>query len=77
MSNPIYGGLLGPVVGEGGEHTVMPQAVDHGVGELYVGHLPDAAAGSENTGVDATMEELERASHSLGWVDVCKGWREE
>ena len=35
------------------------------------------AAGSENTGVDATMEELERASHSLGWVDVCKGWREE
>ena len=35
------------------------------------------AAGSENTGVDTTMEELEQASHSLGWVDVCKGWREE
>lgn len=35
------------------------------------------AAGSERTGVDTTMEELERASHSLGWVDVCKGWREK
>lgn len=35
------------------------------------------AAGSERTGVDIPVKDLERVCHALGWVDVCKGWREE
>lgn len=35
------------------------------------------AAGSENSAIGVTLEELERLSHADGWVDVCKGWREE
>lgn len=34
------------------------------------------AAGSENTGVDVTIEHLPQVANSLGWVDVCRGWRE-
>ena len=34
------------------------------------------AAGSENTGVDVTIDHLPQVANSLGWVDVCKGWRE-
>lgn len=34
------------------------------------------AAGSENTGVDVTIDQLPQVANSLGWVDVCKGWRE-
>ncbi len=36
------------------------------------------AAGSSNSAVEMTCEELERyCSNFSGWVDVCKGWREE
>ena len=35
------------------------------------------AAGSSNSAVELTCGELERCSGSCGWVDVCKGWREE
>ena len=36
------------------------------------------AAGSSNSAVEMTCEELERyASNFAAWVDVCKGWREE
>ena len=36
------------------------------------------AAGSSNSAVEMTCEELERyASNFTAWVDVCKGWREE
>jgi prolyl-tRNA editing enzyme YbaK/EbsC (Cys-tRNA(Pro) deacylase) len=35
------------------------------------------AAGSENSMVVMTLPELEKWSHALAWVDVCKGWREE
>ena len=36
------------------------------------------AAGSSNSAIELTCEELERFSSSFaGWVDVCKGWRTE
>ena len=36
------------------------------------------AAGSDNSAIELTCEELERyASNVQGWVDVCKGWRPE
>ena len=36
------------------------------------------AAGSSNSAIELTCEELERyASNFRGWVDVCKGWRPE
>lgn len=34
------------------------------------------AAGSSNSAIEMTMEELEKYSGSLGWIDVCKGWDE-
>lgn len=35
------------------------------------------ACGTSNSAVELTLDELERASGSLGWIDVCKGWRED
>lgn len=32
------------------------------------------AAGSSNSAIELNMEELEKYSGSLGWVDVCKNW---
>jgi len=32
------------------------------------------AAGSSNSAVEMTMDELEKYSRSRKWVDVCKGW---
>ncbi|MDO4275495.1 MAG: YbaK/EbsC family protein [Eubacteriales bacterium] len=32
------------------------------------------AAGSSNSAVELTLDELEKYSGSLGWVDVCKNW---
>lgn len=34
------------------------------------------AAGTAASAVRLSLPELERASASLGWVDVCKGWQE-
>ena len=34
------------------------------------------AAGSSNSAIELTCEELERYSHSLAWVDLCKDWQE-
>lgn len=34
------------------------------------------AAGSSNSAIQMSMEELERYSGSSEWVDVCKGWQE-
>lgn len=34
------------------------------------------AGGNEFTSVKLTPEELEKASDSVGWCDVCKGWEE-
>mgnify|MGYP000949115510 FL=1 len=35
------------------------------------------AAGSANSAVKLTCDELFRYSNSLGWIDVCKGWQED
>ena len=36
------------------------------------------AAGSSNSAIEMTCEELERySSNFTAWVDVCKGWRDE
>ena len=36
------------------------------------------AAGSSNSAIEMTCEELERySSNFVAWVDVCKGWRDE
>lgn len=34
------------------------------------------ACGSDNSAIALSCEELERYSNALGWVDVCKNWRE-
>ena len=33
------------------------------------------AAGSSNSAIELTCDELEQYSHSRGWVDVCKAWQ--
>lgn len=35
------------------------------------------ACGSSNSAIELTPEELEKYSHSLEWIDVCKGWQGE
>lgn len=35
------------------------------------------AAGTVNSAVEITLPELEECSQAEGWVDVCKGWRDE
>ena len=35
------------------------------------------ACGSSNSAIELTLDELERYSGYLGWVDVCKGWQDE
>lgn len=34
------------------------------------------AAGSSNSAIELTCEQLAQYSNSLGWIDVCKGWVE-
>lgn len=33
------------------------------------------ACGSSNSAIELTLNELERYSNSLEWIDVCKGWQ--
>ncbi len=33
------------------------------------------ACGSSNSAIELTLDELERCSAALGWVDVCKAWQ--
>lgn len=35
------------------------------------------ACGSDNSGIELTISELEKHSNYKAWVDVCKGWNEE
>jgi Uncharacterized conserved protein len=35
------------------------------------------ACGSSNSAIELSIEELERVSNSLAWVDVCKNWQQE
>jgi len=34
------------------------------------------AAGTAASAVELNLDELERASNSLGWIDVCKAWQD-
>lgn len=68
--------LIGHAVG-----GVCPFGVKEGV-EIYFDEslrrfaTVFPAAGSSNSAVEVTMEELERYSGQGQWIDVCKGWRE-
>ena len=35
------------------------------------------ACGSSNSAIELTIPQLEELSRNLGWVDVCKDWKEE
>ena len=35
------------------------------------------AAGSDNSAIELTCDELAEYSHSKGWIDVCKAWQED
>ncbi len=35
------------------------------------------AAGSSNSAIELTCDELAAYAHSTAWIDVCKGWQEE
>ena len=69
--------LVGHAVG-----GVCPFAVNDGV-EVYLDESLKRfatvfpAAGSSNSAIEMTCEELEELSGAKGWVDVCKGWRPE
>jgi prolyl-tRNA editing enzyme YbaK/EbsC (Cys-tRNA(Pro) deacylase) len=58
---------------------VCPFAVNEGV-EVYLDRSMQRfetvfpAAGSSNSAIEMNMEELERYSKAISWVDVCKGW---
>lgn len=60
---------------------VCPFAVNEGV-EVYLDvslkRFPTVfpAAGSSNSAIELTIEELERFSGFLSWVDVCKAWQD-
>lgn len=69
--------LLGHAVG-----GVCPFALNDGV-EV---HLDESlkrfetvfpACGSSNSAIELTISELEKHASPVGWVDVCKCWREE
>ena len=68
--------LIGHAVG-----GVCPFAVNGGV-EVYLDESLKRfgtvfpAAGSSNSAIELTMEELEKYSGYTAWVDVCKGWQE-
>ena len=69
--------LVGHAVG-----GVCPFAVNEGV-EVYLDEslrrfdTVFPAAGSSNSAVELTCEELSRYAGTDRWVDVCKGWRQE
>ena len=68
--------LIGHAVG-----GVCPFAVNGGV-EVYLDESLKRfgtvfpAAGSSNSAIELTIEELEKYSGFTAWVDVCKGWQE-
>ena len=69
--------LVGHAVG-----GVCPFAVNDGV-EVYLDESLKRfatvfpAAGSSNSAIEMTCEELEELSGAKSWVDVCKAWRPE
>ena len=73
--------MVEPMVGHavGG---VCPFAVNEGV-QIYLDESLKRfetvfpACGSSSSAIELTLNELERFSGSFGWIDVCKGWRED
>ena len=69
--------LVGHAVG-----GVCPFGVEPGV-EIYLDEslrrfaTVFPAAGTANSAIELTLEELERFTGYPQWVDVCKGWKEE
>ena len=69
--------LIGHAVG-----GVCPFAVNEGV-RVYLDEslrrfeTVYPACGSSNSAIELSLDELERFSGCLSWVDVCKGWRGE
>lgn len=67
--------LIGYAVG-----GVCPFAVKEGV-QVYLDvslrrfETVFPACGSSNSAIEMTLEELERCSTTVDWVDVCKGWQ--
>ena len=69
--------LVGHAVG-----GVCPFAVNEGVAVYLDESLRRfetvfPAAGSSNSAIELTIDELERFSAPVCWVDVCKGWNAE
>lgn len=76
LSHDQAAGLIGHAVG-----GVCPFAVNQGV-EVYLDislkrfETVFPACGSSNSAIELTMDELEKLT-GAGWIDACKGWREE
>lgn len=68
--------LIGHAVG-----GVCPFAVNEGV-EVYLDESLKRfetvypACGSSNSAIKLTIPELEKYAKPIGWIDVCKAWRE-
>lgn len=75
LSHEEAASLIGHAVG-----GVCPFAVNDGV-KVYLDNSMQRfetmfpAAGSSNSAIELTLEELEKYSGAEGWVDVCKGWQ--
>ena len=68
--------LVGHAVG-----GVCPFAVNEGVAVYLDVSLKRfdtvfPACGSSNSAIELSIEELERYSSSVSWVDICKGWND-
>ena len=76
LSHEEASSLIGHAVG-----GVCPFAVNEGV-EVYLDESMKRfatmfpAAGSSNSAIELTLEELEKYSKAEAWVDVCRGWQE-
>lgn len=77
----LPGEQVEPLVGHG-VGGVCPFGVNEGV-RVYLDEslrrfeTVYPAAGTASSAVRLALDELEKASGSLGWVDVCKGWQAE
>ena len=76
LSHEEAADMIGHAVG-----GVCPFAVNEGV-EVYLDESIKRfetvfpAAGSSNSAIELTIEEMERYSGFTAWVDVCKAWQE-
>ena len=70
--------IIGHAVG-----GVCPFAIENQSVKVYLDeslkrfHTVYPACGTSSSAVEMTMDELFLTSQSAGWVDVCKGWKEE